>query len=157
MTTSKYNNKPVWYDPDRDLHFPMLVITKAEAKREGWVYFPSQLEYEVFRAVRAWFAARRLKFTIDFHHTITILPKTESIKPITWCVDLMVSYSPNPAVEPFRTLYIESKGVETDDFKLKMNLMNRFKPELMKEVRIIRHVNAVSSILSIATDERRYR
>lgn len=145
--THKYNAKPVWYNPKNDTAYGAVAIGAKEAREQGYLYFPSTLEYEVFRQTRAFFALSRLRYSIETQHTIEILPKVETIRAITWCVDIKVTYYSAKHTDITGVLYVEAKGVETDDYKLKMNLLARFKPEILYDVCVMRNPRLVDAIL----------
>ena len=144
----KYGAKPLWYNPKLDEAYDIIPITRDEARKQGWLYFPSTLEYKVFRNVRAFFAKHRIPCKIETQHTIEILPKLDTIKPVTWCVDIKVDYKLDPLEPVPSTFYIEAKGIEMDDYKLKMNLLARFKSDILNSVRVIRNAKDVGRILT---------
>lgn len=144
----KYGAKPLWYNEKLDQAFSIIAISAKEASQQGWLYFASTLEYEVFRNARAFFSQRNIKCKIETQHTIEILPKQDTIKAITWCVDIKVDYKLD-LLDPYpSTLYIEAKGIEMDDYKLKMNLLARCKPEILAKVRVIRKASDTARILA---------
>ncbi|MFN7762540.1 MAG: hypothetical protein ACK5RE_17985 [Pseudanabaena sp.] len=146
--THKYGAKPVYYNPKTDTAYGVIAVTAKEWKHNGGLYFPSTLEYETFRAIRAWFAYRKIQHRIELQHTLTILPATKSIKAITWCVDFKIDYKLD-LLDPIpTTLYIEAKGIEMDDYKLKMNLLSRFHPGILSHVRVIRNSRNVDNVLN---------
>jgi hypothetical protein len=145
--THKYGAKPVWYHPIGDKAVPTLAITAKEAKAQGWFYFSSTLEYETFRNVRAFMSQKRLNWSLETQHTIEILPKTDIFKAITWCVDLKLDYHHPKHADYQGILYIEAKGIEHADYTLKVNLLSRFKPDILRGLVVIRNSRNVSSTL----------
>lgn len=145
--THKYNAIPVWYNPSNDTAYSTVACGSIEARRQGYLYFPSTLEYQTFRAVRAFFTLSRFAWNIDTQHTIEILPKQDTIKAVTWCVDIIVKYRHLKHDDISGVFYVEAKGIEMDDYKLKMNLLARFKPEILEDVRVIRNAKHVNRIL----------
>jgi hypothetical protein len=113
LPINKYGNVQTYYNLDSD-----SIVTK-ENKTDNTLRFDSYLEYEVYKILRAKFS----KDVIKHHYTVEILPKTnDGIRAINWCVDFAVFANSD------NCFYIEAKGVEIDDFKIKMNLLKRFKP-----------------------------
>lgn len=147
MTYNKYGAKPVYYDPSKDTAYDSIAITTAEWRKNGGMYFPSTLEYEVYRGIRSFFNKYKIPFKIAVQHTIELLPQEKEIRAITWCVDFKIEYKIDN-LEPIpHTLYVEAKGIELDDYKLKKNLLERFHPSIADRLRVIRKAKDTHRIL----------
>lgn len=81
-------------------------------------YFPSALECRVYRLLK------KYDEQLIVHPKMTLIENRKPWKNITWTPDF---YS------PFFNRYIEAKGVLTDAFKLKMQLLQYCNPGLINQ------------------------
>lgn len=93
----------LWYSPSIDRIFDVKLVPDC-------LYFPSILEYKVFRELVNIFG----KDNIEHHKRVTLIPEVKGVnKRITWDIDFYI---------PTEEFYIEAKGVETEVYKLKKEL-----------------------------------
>ncbi|WP_434221691.1 DUF1064 domain-containing protein [Limnospira platensis CENA597] len=90
----------------------------ARGQKIDGYYFPSAFECRVYHLLR------KHDNQLIVHPKMTLIEHTKPWKNITWIPDF---YS------PFFNRYIEVKGVLTDSFKLKMQLLQYLNPGLVNQ------------------------
>ncbi len=145
--THKYGAKPLWYDVNADTVYQSVSGNGTEYRKLGYEYFASQLEYETFRQIRAFCRQKRLTHEILHQCNVELLPQDKGNKEITWNIDFKLSYSLSGDWQDKEVLYIEAKGFELDDYKLKVQLLKRFKPSIYQQLRVVKDSRKVATLL----------
>lgn len=85
------------------------------------IQFDSNFELQVYRELTK-LTEMRPHTRIDVHHTLPLKPASKHYKAIDYVVDFAVLIAGRSAI------YIEAKGVITDDFILRMKMLDYFYP-----------------------------
>jgi hypothetical protein len=119
MPINKYGNVRVYYDSLTG----KASSDKPLAGAAETLIFDSQLEFNLYKILLTKFD----KSDIKLHHKIEILPLYLDVPAITWRIDFKVETESH-------LFYVEAKGIELDDYKLKCNLLARFHPSIYDRI-----------------------
>lgn len=128
----KFNTSGVYWHPQskhRELVPDRLdkdsrIAYTAGLKHKGYVYFGSGLELDVYLKLIDLVPAE----AIERQSKAVLIPRTTHNKEISWRTDFKVcndSLFYQGIKEP---LYVEAKGLETDVYKLKLEMFRHFYP-----------------------------
>lgn len=127
---SKYGNKPVYYDTNKQVLVLPELLSKDDKKRKSrFLYFASMHEYRVFELLSSFdFYRLRLQHKIELipPNKVEIYPKGKY-----WTVDFMVETKGGDLIP------IEAKGTVMRDFPLILALLEMHKPYLYQNLWIV--------------------
>lgn len=111
---NKYSNMPVYFNLEHDMQATHITGNPFIVK------FDSILEYNVYCGIKSIVKPSN----ISIHKPIPIWGKTNRHYPLTWCVDFTIHTSNGD-------IYVEAKGVKTEDFKHRIRAIDYVNPELL--------------------------
>lgn len=103
-------------------------MTYANTKKSGirrikteynGIMFDSIFERETYKQL----VYRYGEESVEVHVKVSIKPKTEVFKELFWSCDFKVKTR-------WGTFYVEAKGVPTEDFRLKVQYLELFQPDI---------------------------
>ncbi len=100
---------------------------KANPVTWGGIKFDSEFEFCVFNCLRKYFDVRDIKV----HKGLTVRPKTRWFPEQAWRVDFTVMQQNNVL------LYVESKGIISEDFKQLMKNLSYFRPDVFERLVVV--------------------
>jgi hypothetical protein len=126
--TNKFNAKGAWYNPVTcaQLQIPsrfnatQASFWRSQRTKEGFIYFGSQVELKCYLLLKQCFP----DLWIETHNRVNLTPQVTRLSDaITWKIDfcLMRSNVFNSGLP--KDIYIEIKGKETAEFRLKRKLL----------------------------------
>ncbi|WP_373545039.1 hypothetical protein [Chamaesiphon sp.] len=92
------------------------------------IYFASLLEMRVYRSLLA------IPLQILRQRNLLVKPKTANFPPINWCVDFRIYSKSNPSLGH---LNIEAKGLCTDSFLLRLQMLEYHQPDEFSRTLIV--------------------
>lgn len=111
----------------------------ARLKASGYVYYGSKLELDCYLEFLKFLPAE----SIQSKPVLTLIPKTSRNKAITWRIDYMIENSIVWA-ELHSPIYIEVKGFETAEYRLKVELFKYRNPD--SPLFVIKQVTEIKTI-----------
>ena len=143
---------PVWFHPrSYKIQFTDDKSTVAERKKrnkklkdDGFIYLASRLECETL----VYLLGLVNLSEVTIHPRIELLPGIglKGIDPINWDVDFLVNPVQSfPECEPF---FVESKGFEQLDYKVKLNLFKRYRHEKLIVVKCPKDFSSINQHLN---------
>ena len=142
----KYGNKPVWVAASGET-FESVSITPKQWKEKGGMWFASKLEYKTYIGIQAFCNKAKLRCEIDHQHSFFLIGSTSQSKVIDWNIDFQVYFYKLGITSPIDYLYIESKGVELPEYKLKRDLMAILHPNEFAKLVVIKNHNQIDDLL----------
>lgn len=121
----KYGNTPVWVHADGSV-FDGISVTPKQWKAKGGLYFASKLEYRTYIAIKAFAIKYRYGVEIEQQHKYWLIGSSTAHKVIDWNIDFKVTFYRGLGINSridVTTVYVEAKGVELPEYKLKRDLM----------------------------------
>ena len=143
---SKYGNKPVWVAKNGET-FSAISITSKQWKEQGNLWFASKLEYLTYLAIIQFARKAKLRCDIECQHSFFLIGSTTAAKVIDWNIDFLVYFYPIGISTPIDYLYIEAKGIELPEYKLKRDLMAILHPNEFAKLVVIKNHEKVDDEL----------
>jgi len=116
----KYGNKKVRYD------FVNQCLENPATNPKDCIIFDSILEYNVYlqiiRVVKPEF--------VTIHHPLLIWTASKRYHDFTWCCDFAIRL-------PKGVIFVEAKGMVTDEFKHRLRALDKFTPEVFDRLLIV--------------------
>ena len=107
---SKHGSKGLWFSPSLGRIFDEKLVPDCK-------YFPSILEFKVYKQLVKIFGDSAIKC----HKRVTLVPEVKGRnKAVTWDIDFHIA--------DYR-IYVEAKGSETPEYKIKRELFRHFYTE----------------------------
>lgn len=104
---SKHGSRGLWYSPSLGRIFDEKLVPDCK-------YFPSILEFKVYKQLVKIFGDSAIKC----HKRVTLVPEVKGRnKAVTWDIDFHIA--------DYR-IYVEAKGSETPEYKIKRELFKHF-------------------------------
>ena len=119
---NKYKAKPFYLNPTTQLQ-------SLKKSSPDDIFFASQWEFKVYKKLLEWFDAELIKP----QYKVEIKPKTYVYPAMYWKADFaIIGNSKQPR------LLVEAKGFVTNDFKLRLKLLQYTHPELWRIVAVVK-------------------
>jgi len=119
---NKYGAISCFYNPNDG-------SSSSTRKNKSDLFFASKLELETYKVLVDCFGFNRVRCQQSF----LIKPGTDIYKPLHWCIDFVVYDRAESQV----ILLIESKGMMTEVFKLKLALFQYWNPDLYNKLALV--------------------
>lgn len=110
------------------MNYKLYGKLKAQPTTVDGIYFPSQHEADVYQAIRLCVPPSR----ILCHQAIPLLPRTPEFLEMDWDIDFIIL---SPDLN--KRLYIEAKGIKTEEFMLKLRVVHYIRPETTHNLLIV--------------------
>lgn len=142
---SKYGNKPVWVAKNGET-FNSIAITSQEWKKQGNLWFASKLEYLVYLAIISF--ARKSKLTVDItqQYKYELVANNHYPNSISWVIDFYCKFK-NEHGEYIESIYVEAKGLELPEYRLKRDLLGLLYPSDFAKLFIIKNHEHLDDLL----------